>query len=453
MVNLLELEIELFKDRAFDFLNLTDKQTEALNILTDSVTEELTFGGAAGGGKSWLGCEWLYNMCLSYPGTRWFIAREELKRIKSTTLLTFYKVCNARGIKTDEVFIYKAVDHYIQFHNGSRIDLLEVKYLPSDPLFERYGSEEFTGGWIEEGGEVDFGAYEVLNSRIGRHLNEKFGLMPKLLITCNPKKNWMYQYFYKPFVNGVLEAGKRFLQSLITDNPKIDSGYIQKLQNLKDKKQKARLLLGQWEYEDDPSQLMTYDKITDVFTNSFVEPGKPFITADIARLGDDKTRVVIWNGWRAEKIISYEKQLINVTADRIRELMNQYKVPKSSVLVDEDGVGGGVVDILGCKGFVNNSRALNNENYDNLKSQCYFRFSDRVNDSKVFIVVNESEKEAIIEEMEQVKKKDIDKDGKQGIVPKDKVKAVLGRSPDYSDAFMMREYFELNQYKGTYTIL
>jgi hypothetical protein len=49
----------------------------------------------------------------------------------------------------------------------------------------------------------------------------------------------------------------------------------------------------------------------------------------------------------------------------------------------------------------------------------------------------------IIEELEQVKQKDMDKDVKKSVVPKEKVKELLGRSPDFSDTLMMRQYFEL----------
>ena len=45
--------------------------------------------------------------------------------------------------------------------------------------------------------------------------------------------------------------------------------------------------------------------------------------------------------------------------------------------------------------------------------------------------------------MEQVKEKDIDKDGKRSIIPKDIVKEKLGRSPDDWDSIMMRYWFEL----------
>ncbi len=62
------------------------------------------------------------------------------------------------------------------------------------------------------------------------------------------------------------------------------------------------------------------------------------------------------------------------------------------------------------------------------------------NDSNIIDIVSE--------EMEQIKLKDIDKDGKLGLIPKDKIKALIGRSPDDWDSIMMREYFEL--YGGFY---
>jgi hypothetical protein len=52
-------------------------------------------------------------------------------------------------------------------------------------------------------------------------------------------------------------------------------------------------------------------------------------------------------------------------------------------------------------------------------------------------------KDMIVEELEQVKQFNMDKDGKKRIIPKDKVKELIGRSPDYSDLLMMRMWFSL----------
>ena len=50
-----------------------------------------------------------------------------------------------------------------------------------------------------------------------------------------------------------------------------------------------------------------------------------------------------------------------MAANEIRRLQRS-AVPTANVAVDEDGVGGGVVDLLRCVGFVNNSRAVD-ENF------------------------------------------------------------------------------------------
>ena len=45
----------------------------------------------------------------------------------------------------------------------------------------------------------------------------------------------------------------------------------------------------------------------------------------------------------------------------------------------------------------------------------------------------------------QIKLLDLDKDGKQSLIPKDRVKELLGRSPDEWDSIMMRYWFALRK--------
>lgn len=432
------------------------KQHEAWQRLKDNTTEFIVFGGAAGGGKSWLGCEWILTSCYFYPGTKYFIGREELKSIRESTFQTWYKVLAYHGIKADSLFRYNGQDYYFQFHNGSRVDLKELKFYPSDPLFERFGSLEYTAGWIEEAGEVQGAAFDMISSRTGRWHNDKYNLLGKTLLTCNPKKNFLYYDFYRPHKEKRLPDKKAFIQAFVDDNDKGESGYKEKLQNLKGAA-RARLLLGDWEYDTDPATLIEYDSILDCFTNQHVNGEAKYLTIDVARFGQDNTVFGIWKGHRVKLIKKHGIDVPKV-AEIARDLQNRYGIQNSHTIADEDGVGGGVVDILKCKGFMNNSRPLPNplkpevddkgnpkpENYDNLKSQCAFRMADRINNGGIFIEEFPYEdKETIIEEMEQVKDKDPDVQAKKGVVPKDKVKEVLGRSPDYWDTIMMREYFDL----------
>jgi len=160
----------------------------------------------------------------------------------------------------------------------------------------------------------------------------------------------------------------------------------------------------------------------------------------------------LWHDWRCEEIKTFDKNSIYELANIVDQLAKKHNVQRSNIVADSDGVGGGFVDMLkGCKSFVNNSKALDNENFRNLKTQCYYKFAQRVMNGQIFINTNNGElKNKIIMEFEMVKQHDIDKDNKLSITPKDKIKSLLGRSPDLSDALIMRYYFELNKTKILY---
>lgn len=425
-------------------MKLLNKQEHAIYYLKDKTTEEVLYGGAAGGGKSALDCLYLIECCQKYPGSRWLMGRSKLKTLKETTLNTFFEISSK--LKISDQYKFNAQENIVHWKNGSDILLKDLFLYPSDPQFDSLGSLEITGGVVDECNQVSYKAWQIVKSRIRYKLNE-FDLIPKLLGTCNPAKNWTYSNFYKPSKEKSLPEYRRFIQALPTDNPYLHPSYIQSLLRL-DKNSKERLYYGNWEYDDDPTALMSIDKINDIFTNTFARGGDKYITADIARFGSDSTIIMLWDGLRVIKVIKLVKKPVTWVAQEISSLANLHGVPLSNIIVDEDGVGGGVVDILNCKGFVNNSTAKNKENFDNLKSQCYFKLAELVNKSEIYIEKNIMDIEDIadlIEELEQVKQKDMDKDGKKKVVPKDKVKELLGRSPDFSDALMMRMFFEVSQ--------
>jgi hypothetical protein len=68
-----------------------------------------------------------------------------------------------------------------------------------------------------------------------------------------------------------------------------------------------------------------------------------------------------------------------------------------------------------------------------------------INESKIYFSSNDDIlRTKIIEELEQIKAKNIDTDGKLQVINKDEIKRNINRSPDYLDVFTMRMYFELN---------
>ena len=290
------------------------------------------------GGKSWLGVEWLITSCYLYPGTKWFIGRNELSRLMKSSYITFLKVCKHHGIPAQD-WKHNGQHNYIEFKNGSRIDLLDLAYKPSDPMYERFGSTEYTSGWIEEAGEVPFGAFDVLKSRIGRHLNKKYGIIGKMYLTFNPSKNWLYRDIYKKNKEGKLPENYAFIQSLYMDNPHTAEDYGKNLEEITDVATKKRLMYGEWEYESGDNVLIKYDSILDLWTNQVPEVYDRYITADIARYGQDKTVIYVWKGFQIVEMYSYEKQSLMVTAEIIRDLSVKEHIPYSHIIIDEDGVG------------------------------------------------------------------------------------------------------------------
>jgi len=454
----------------------TKKQEIAWETLQNKTTKYLLFGGGAGGGKSWLACEWLLTNCYFYPDSKWFIGRNELKRLMASSYVTFTKVCKYHNIPLTD-WKLNGQYNYIEFFNGSRIDLLDLAYKPTDGMYERLGSLEYTGGFIEEAAEVKFKAFDVLKSRIGRHKNKEFDLMPKMLLTCNPNKNWLYRVFYKPWKKGDIEDKYAFIQSLYKDNPHTAKEYEESLSDITDKATRQRLKHGNWEYDDDDNALVTYDSIQDLFTNTLEESNDKYLTIDVARFGKDNLIFKFWRGLDCYRIEKRNKQGINVTTTEVKEWEREERIPRSHIGIDEVGVGGGLLDNLqGAKGFIANSSALENpdatktkvikngtilfttqkENYASLNDQCGYMLADKIENKLMRISANiDSEmREHIEEELGQLKRKDADKDGKLKLIPKDEIKENIGRSPDYLDTMKIRMMFELDRtpvYKNNFT--
>tara|TARA_B100000519_G_C14236760_1_gene435161 strand:+ start:426 stop:1730 length:1305 start_codon:yes stop_codon:yes gene_type:complete len=432
-------------------MELSIKQTQAIDILEDQQHKVLVYGGGAGGGKSILGTYWIIKQCLKFPNTRWLIGRSRLKILRETTLQSLFEVCKFQNLIPSVDYTYNEQKSTITFHHTKSVILLKDLFaMPSDPNFDTLGSLEVTGIFVDEATEISPIAYSVLQSRIRYRLDE-YNLIPKTLLTCNPSKGWIYTMFYKEFVNGTLGNDKAFVQSLVTDNPNISKHYIDQLKTL-DKVNMKRLLYGDWTYSDDDMSLFLIDKLNDMFTNDYVKGGEKFMTIDVARFGRDKSVVCVWDGWKCILIKTWDKNTLDELANHVIDIANKYNVSRSNIIADADGVGGAIPDIVkGIKSFVNNSTALNGENYKNLKSQCYYALANKVKAGEIYIDTNDKLlQQTIISELELCKMYNIDKDNKLAITPKEQIKNLLGRSPDIADALMMRAYFEFYKSKIVY---
>lgn len=247
------------------------------------------------------------------------------------------------------------------------------------------------------------------------------------------------------FISGDIYSNKKLLEA----NPEYLANLL-----AQDEDTKAQLLDGNWKLRLDDKDLYDYHKCRDLFTNTHVKGGSKYITADIALKGSDKMIILVWDGFIIIDIKIVDKSNGKEVIDAINELKDKHGVPNSNIAFDNDGVGGFVDGFIeGSVEFKNGGKAKNEENYANLKTQCFYKSADRVNKGGIHVLEEVENRmydnkttirQRFMQERKAIKKFKADEDGKLRILPKKEMKKLnKGESPDVMDAFMMREIFEL----------
>lgn len=430
----------------------THLQHQAWKYLNDDTTNVLVFGGSAGVGKSYMGCAYIVLQCFQYPGVVMGLTRARIIDLKRSTLITLLSILKSFHCKENEQYTFDKQINIITFWNGSKIIMFDSYYYPNDVDFEKISSTEFTGVVIDEASQITKKAYNIIQTRI-RFLHEKYNLKPKLLVVTNPTLNFLKSEIYEPFIKGELDNHIKVVLGLVTDNPYIDKSYIENLERL-DGPIKARLLYGDWNYASSDDSIFDSEKLVNVFYNSyFVNTNKnKYLTCDPAASGADKTCITLWEGNECIDIHLLSHKTIPQIYEFINTLMKDHKISITNVVVDKTGIGSGLFDLLkGCIAFIANEKPIN-AIYGMIKDECYYKFAEQVNNDKILISCKKY-KDEIVQELGAHTMYNFDKDNtKTQILPKDKVKSSIGRSPDIADALTMRMMFELksNGFKFTF---
>lgn len=238
-------------------IRFSGKQRTAWHYLTDKNTTEIFYGGAAGGGKSYLGCVWHIFNRTTYAGTRGLVGRAKLSALEQSTLVTLFKVAEQMGYQIGRDFNYNSQKHLITWANGSQSILKDLFLYPADPDFISLGSTEYTDAFIDEGTEITQKAFDIVNSRIRWKLND-YDLTPKVLVTCNPSPGWIKDNYLTEPITGnpiLLKPYQRFVRALVTDNPDISfvKLYSEQLAKMHSEYDRERLLYGNWDMDRDVS--------------------------------------------------------------------------------------------------------------------------------------------------------------------------------------------------------
>lgn len=217
------------------------KQNEFLEAVFSEKYSFLCYGGAMGGGKTYVCLIALILLCRAFPGSKWCVIRESVPTLKRTTLESFKKLVPSNFVKS-----YNQQDQIYTFTNGSQI-LFMAEDFANDKDFDRFKGLEVNGFLLEQVEELQKGLLNICFVRAGRHKIDKMP-RPIILANVNPTLAWPKEDIYERYNQGTLPPDWFYEPAKIIDNPALynDEIYMHNVTAHLDPITKARMIDGDW---------------------------------------------------------------------------------------------------------------------------------------------------------------------------------------------------------------
>lgn len=225
-------------------ITVTPKQ----RLFMDAREDEVLFGGAAGGGKSYVQIIDALVYAAQYPGIKQLILRRTFPELERSLIRTSLE------IYPKEFGEYNSSKHTWTFKNGSIIDF---GYCDTEKDVYKYQSLEYDVIRFDECTHFTQYMYEYLGSRI-RGAND----FPKQRKSSTNPGGESHQYFKERFIDAMpplqrlvtktksgREQSRLFIPSLVTENKFLmdaDPDYVARLEELPEADQR-KLLHGDWD--------------------------------------------------------------------------------------------------------------------------------------------------------------------------------------------------------------
>lgn len=214
------------------------KQLEALKL--SKTTPVLFYGGAKGGGKSYLTRFREVRRRLKYPNTKGLIVRRTYPELLSNHIRKFFEEY------PETAKWFNKSEKVIHYPNGS---ITELSYLSNETDVYTYQGREYEDISIDEITQHEEQTFKILRTSL-RTTNPN--IKPRMLLTGNPGgigHAWVKRIFIdKNYRGGEMPEDYGFVQAFVSDNTallKADPEYVRRLEDLPDHLRKA-YLEGDW---------------------------------------------------------------------------------------------------------------------------------------------------------------------------------------------------------------
>lgn len=207
-------------------IEFTPKQTEAMEALSSEEYSFILYGGAIRGGKSIWGLSALLVLCQIFPKSRWCIVRQDMEKIRTTTIPTFSDKISPSGILRQSPYEYT--------HPNGSVILFKSENYSGDKELNWMRGLEVNGFLFEEINECQEQTFYKAFERSGAWIipNAKYQPKPIILATCNPTHGWVKTLIYEKWKNNILPKRWKYIPAKITDNPYLPTDYLESLKNL-----------------------------------------------------------------------------------------------------------------------------------------------------------------------------------------------------------------------------
>ena len=224
--------------------NLYPKQEE----FCKSKAKYTCYGGARGGGKSYVARIKAVLLALYYPGIQILLLRRTLNELRENHVMPLQKELKCK--QNDRIAQYKSQEKVFDFPNGSRIVL---GYCDNEADVLQYQGQAYEAIFIEEAThftEFQFNCLKESNRLSGQCKKQ---IKPRMYLTCNPGgvgHAWVKRLFIdRDYTENENPEEYKFIPALVYENEYImknDPDYVKALESLPEDRKKA-MLYGDWD--------------------------------------------------------------------------------------------------------------------------------------------------------------------------------------------------------------
>jgi len=429
----------------------TEKQTQAIRALRKPGPIEVLYGGAKGGGKSHLGCVWMYIEAVKdiqrfniqpsgNPLCLGFMGRMVGADFKNTTLETWKREIPESGYK-------------IKGNPPEIIIAGRVKYLTGGldrrETINKFNSAEYARAFIDQAEETEKEKIRLLRAASHNRLIINGTKIPgKILWTANPRQCWLKSEFIDRIVKKQKLIERIFVRALPSDNPYLGEDYVDVLRDtFADRPDLLRAyLLGDWEVLAGVEQIIKNIWIIEA-TQKTIRGAKkrPRLVCDTARFGDDECVIYYMETTDIEEQIIMPHCRSTEISQRLAE--ESYKHNDCPIVVEATGsdLGAAVADELIVQGknvviFSPQGKASQPKKYYNQRAEAWAITARRFAKGKIQLknAAKTVDMDVLIEQLCSPTYKF--RKSKTIVESKPDIKARLGRSPDRADDFVIGQW-------------